>query len=731
MPTSFFFKAPKARKAPKLPPGHLPGEAIARTTTTFPRSTAPPASETPHHNLEHQKSLTKAASHESLMNQAHVQALVHHEAGRPKEAAKEMKAATKHLHAHIKQAVTGRVDRDSVSQASARHDVVHEKLQKPAGNEDHEKKVLHAVKQAYDDGHDFGGVSIRRAKKTAGLPPEHFDSAALRLHHAGKVSLQHHDLPGMYSDEEKPHVLVRDTRKDEKGKPIHYGAIALPNAQKAWKPSASFQAKYLDTPSNVGTVATHAAKKVAAAEGENSHEKGGHVFGNKVFINGVHKQMQKQGYKGSLKDFKSELVDAHQKGHVEMARADLAGHLPAKHVKDSETHRGEGRYHFVVAKSLRGDVVGDYEMDPSAVLAKGYSHKMVAKLATAAAKYHEEAGSHLRAANTHLTAATAYHEAGDAKRAVRSVKLARRAASGHVNNSDSDVDDYKKYKTRHVAIEKKINPAPAGFSVGRHRPTIAGKTSSEKSVHNPTRAHESAKGHNDIVATYHHGAPVDIQRHVDKHAKNAKTQGFTSQDHLDAANLHHKAVKKAKKKYGHDGAEPGKAHQDLEDYHYVEHEKMKRAETKKAIGSVVVNKQKLGKSFFGGALGHTNSGKPVMKPTRELASSTRRKADFPKVHQDDLKQHQLSARSYSHQDHLDAANLHHEAWQRATVGAGQARDEEGAKKQRGLAAAHGEMARWHDQRHGELKQQHYEKMKNVRIEAKMAAAIARRSARGK
>lgn len=292
----------------------------------------------------------------------------------------------------------------------------------------------------------------------------------------------------------------------------------------------------------MGHAATAAAKQVVRDEGPSSHEKGGHVFGdNKVFVIGVHKQLKKHGYKGSLDKLKGELADAHQKGTVEMTRADLSGSLPAKHVEASETPRNEARYHFVVAKS----------MALARIKPPISSHKLQAKIAGNAKKeqfsqyrvtapdknapykpgppddanQHTRAdiaaSSHLKAAINHAhTEALAHHHAGDPVKARRAMKDAHMMI-GHLKNfregSQIDWDAGKKFKKQHKDVKA---------VVGRK---IINATSSEKK---PKQIEKSVLQKSDAHDCPHCGHSFTPS---DKTKSSAKDSGGDFEHHFDAS----------------------------------------------------------------------------------------------------------------------------------------------------------------------------------------------------
>ena len=75
----------------------------------------------------------------------------------------------------------------------------------------------------------------------------------------------------------------------------------------------------------------------------------------KVFIDVVHKHIQRAKlWRGTLTAFKAKLVAAHRAGRLELARADLVGAMPWKHVRASLTTWDGVEYHFVMAPYMFG-----------------------------------------------------------------------------------------------------------------------------------------------------------------------------------------------------------------------------------------------------------------------------------------------------------------------------------------------------------------------------------------
>jgi hypothetical protein len=80
------------------------------------------------------------------------------------------------------------------------------------------------------------------------------------------------------------------------------------------------------------------------------------LFGsNKVFIDHAHAMARTQGYKGSLDDFKGELLVAQRAGHISLARADLVEAMHPLSVERSAIYRlksgdGQAAHHFIVLK---------------------------------------------------------------------------------------------------------------------------------------------------------------------------------------------------------------------------------------------------------------------------------------------------------------------------------------------------------------------------------------------
>ncbi len=69
--------------------------------------------------------------------------------------------------------------------------------------------------------------------------------------------------------------------------------------------------------------------------------------GNKVFISHVFLEAKRMGWRGTLTQFKKELVEANGHALLELSRADLVQAMPRQDVAESETLHVNGRFHFV------------------------------------------------------------------------------------------------------------------------------------------------------------------------------------------------------------------------------------------------------------------------------------------------------------------------------------------------------------------------------------------------
>lgn len=159
-----------------------------------------------------------------------------------------------------------------------------------------------------------------RAETVPALNKARFDEAALRLFHAGRVVLHHHDHPmGMSAGERER--LVFEPRTG-----LHYVGIAPREVVKA-----SVQAP-------AETLEAFARRVVAAARTARTGRFGEH----KVFLSHVHRAIG-----GDLEAFKARAIEAHRAGLLTLSRADLVEAMPAADVRASEAlYLGE-QFHFV------------------------------------------------------------------------------------------------------------------------------------------------------------------------------------------------------------------------------------------------------------------------------------------------------------------------------------------------------------------------------------------------
>lgn len=75
--------------------------------------------------------------------------------------------------------------------------------------------------------------------------------------------------------------------------------------------------------------------------------------GSSVFISHVWDRVQKDGYTGTLPQFKALLFQAHQNDLLELSRADLVDAMPTKDVVASEYDYRGARFHFIRADGFR------------------------------------------------------------------------------------------------------------------------------------------------------------------------------------------------------------------------------------------------------------------------------------------------------------------------------------------------------------------------------------------
>lgn len=399
----------------------------------------------------------------------------------------------------------------------------------------------HVEKQVHNTIRRLSGYSSAKRVRIADVHKEHPEHKLEHVHEAinslqrkEKVVAMRIDDPSDIKPEDHKaamhiagnprHIVYNDEANANKSLFVLKAVGGSPG--KKWTPPKALTSKE-DTSPSIGQAATQAAQQVVSEEGANSHEKGGHVFGeHKVFISGVHKKMQAQGYKGSLHDFKQDLVEAHRKGHVEMTRADLPAQMPKKHVDDSETHRGESRLHMIVAKSIA-------------------SHKLAAGIAKTshkqsyAAYQNDQNPTHLKQAVNHAHAeALAHYHADKPEKTHAAVRTAAKYVKELSSIGGKAAEGVKEQHEQVKAAVKSHLP--------KKKASVLGHTSSGKPV--------SGSG---------------SMEHATKH-------GYTAEDHVEAGKMHEAVA------YKTENSAKRRKHMDASDRHFSAAENAPKAEKKPA-----------------------------------------------------------------------------------------------------------------------------------------------------
>lgn len=118
---------------------------------------------------------------------------------------------------------------------------------------------------------------------------------------------------------------------------------------------AEFSASALDVANSI--FERDAGRAAAAVRAESARTSAGvsesiGVFGtNKVFIAAAFDEATRRGFRGTLDDFKRQLVSAHRAGRLNLSRADLVEAMNPKMVRRSEIDKeglGDGStFHFI------------------------------------------------------------------------------------------------------------------------------------------------------------------------------------------------------------------------------------------------------------------------------------------------------------------------------------------------------------------------------------------------